>query len=126
MSDGIARSGWDLDLAYGKDRERALWSILHAKAGEFIEVKSDGKAATTGNLFVEYKQRGRLSGLSTTTADWWAFEVGDTWIIVPTTRLKAAARLAIDRKLIAKGGDFNLYEGALVPITWLTNPWSST
>ena len=125
MSEGLSRAGFDLALKDGEKSERALWSILHVKIGDRVEVKSDGIASRSEQLFVEYKQRGRLSGLSTTTADWWAFEVGDTWIIVPTSRLKAAARLAIDRDLVKKGGDFNRYDGAMVPIRWLVSPWTS-
>jgi hypothetical protein len=126
MSDGISRAGWDLDLEYGESREHAIREILCARIGGRVEVKSDAKAATTGNVFLEIKQHGRMSGLATTTADWWAIEIGDTWLIVPTKRLKAAAILAKSKWGTKQGGDFDNYTGVLVPVTWLVNPWRDT
>jgi hypothetical protein len=91
-----------------------------------IEVKSDGKCQSTGNLFVEYKQKGRPSGLATTEAQRWAFEYApDCWIIVPTQRLRGLCRLAYKQKRIQKGGDHNEYEGVLLPIQWLVRPMGS-
>ena len=87
-----------------------------------VEVKSDAIARRTGNLFVEYRQRGRPSGIAVTEAEYWAFEYDqDCWLVVPTQRL-----LEITREVYRdyperrrKGGDFNLYDGVLVPIRLL-------
>jgi hypothetical protein len=118
MSDGVAREGWDLDLRHGLARESAL---VHLLLRAHVEVKSDGRCATTGNLFVEYRHQGRPSGIAVTTADRWAFEFDeDCRLIVPTDRLRAIARLAYRLGRISHGGDHNRSEGVLVPIVWLT------
>ncbi len=120
MAEGIAREGFDIDLRHGLAREDALVDVfLKAK----VEHKCDEKARRTGNLFIEYRQKGRPSGIAVTTADWWAFEFDDeTWLIVPTEKLKRLARLAYQQNRRAKGGDNNLYEGVLLPTEWLVRP----
>src|SRR3954454_12200058 len=118
MSEGLAREGFDVDLRHGLARENAL---VHLLLRAHVEVKSDGRCAETGRLFIEYRHNGRPSGIAVTTADRWAFEFDeDCWLIVPTNRLRAIARLAYRRGRIARGGDHNRSEGVLVPITWLT------
>lgn len=93
MTTGIARQGFDLDLRHGQAREEAL---VHTLLGSRVEAKSDGRCRATGNLFIEYRYRGRPSGISTTTASRWAFEFDDNaWLIVPTDRLREAARRAL-------------------------------
>ena len=84
-----------------------------------VEVKSDAIARRTGNLFIEYRQKGRPSGISVTEADYWAFEYDDDcWLVVPTDRLREVARgiYANHPERRRRGGDFNQYEGVLVPI----------
>lgn len=72
MADGLAGEGFDVDLRYGQAREDALVQVFLRSR---VEVKSDRQAARTGNVFVEFKQKGRPSGLAVTMADWWAFEL---------------------------------------------------
>jgi hypothetical protein len=121
VTTGLARAGFDIDLRYGQLREGRLAQIL-AALGPLIEVKSDTKARSTGNLFLEYRQKGRPSGLAKTEAQWWAFEIDeDVWLIVPFRRLRAAAARAYRLGRTARGGDFNNYDGVLVPIDWLTH-----
>lgn len=123
MADGIARAGFDIDLRDGQAREDAL---VHVFLKDKVEHKYDGKARSTGNLFVEYSQKGKPSGLATTTADYWAFEYDDNcWLIVPTERLKAVASQAYKAGKRKKGGDGDQYEGVLVPIEWLVRPWKA-
>lgn len=64
------RAQFDKDRIYGEEGENLLGRILHDK----IEVKRERKAAFTGNLAVEYRCRGKKSGIGVTTAKWW------TWI----------------------------------------------
>jgi hypothetical protein len=121
LSIGKAREGFDLDLKYGQSREEALSTLL--RGGKTVEVKSDGKCRRTGNLFVEFRQKGRPSGLAVTTADYWAFEYDDDqWLIVPTAKLKAVAAVYYKQGKTALGGDGNKYEGVLVPIKALVGP----
>jgi hypothetical protein len=117
MSSGLARAGFDIDLRHGQAREDAL---VHTLLASQVEAKSDGRARQTGNLFVEFRHHGRPSGISTTAAHRWAFEYDDgCWLIVPTERVREAARRALQEDRRAVGGDFDQSEGALVPIHWL-------
>jgi len=111
----INRSDFDLDLRYGVDRENAFGDIL---AGSSVEVKSDRKAATTGNFFLEFRQHGRNSGIAVTKADFWAIEFArNCWIIIPTETLKAVGRQVYKRRGFVKGGDGNNFDGVLVSLT---------
>jgi len=117
MASGQARKGFDLDLMDGQAREDALARLLMKTR---VEVKSDERCRETGHVFVEFSSRGKPSGISTTTADWWAIEFNkDCWLFLPTARLKEIARLAWQRGMKAKGGDQDTSEGVLVPLEWL-------
>jgi hypothetical protein len=114
---------FDKSLEYGQLREDALARILFSTR---VEVKSDKRAATTGNVFIEYQQgfgQQRLSGIATTKADVWAIEVpGICWVLIETERLKALARRARDDGRKTFGGD-NHNKGALVPLEWIVLPF---
>lgn len=119
MTTGVARAGFDIDLAYGTSREDAFRHVLN---GATVEVKSDRECRRTGNLFIEYRQKGRPSGIAVTTADYWAFEYDDDcWLVVPIERLRSVARDVYRSRpdLRRKGGDFDLYDGVVVPIHML-------
>lgn len=126
MARQVAGAGFDLELKYGKEREQQLGRLAeHTR----IEVKSDRYAASTGNLAVEYQQRlngrWRQSGIATTEADMYVFElVGlETWIWVETARLKALTRRAIGAGLKKDVGDGGNHRNAMVPIEWITRTW---
>lgn len=117
MTDGLANAGFDLDLKEGQYSENEL-----SKALSFgkVEVKRDKKCADTGNLFVEYRYKGFASGISVSTADYWAFEYCDgNWLLVPLERLKTLARRAFSEGRIKAGGDYNRSIGVLIPIEWM-------
>ena len=121
MSDGLSREGFDIDLRFGQQAEGECMRLLLLRAGiEFIEVKADEKARSTGNVFIEYRQRGRPSGIAVTTAQLYAIRISPLhWVWLPTERLKGLARLAYKQRRLACGGDYNRYEGVLVPLEWL-------
>ena len=115
MSIGKAREGFDLDLKHGESREGSLATLL--RGGKKVEVKSDGICRHTGNVFVEFEQHGRPSGLAVSTADYWAFEVNDDqWTIIPTQKLKKIAAGYYKQGKVIWGGDHNNYRGVLVPV----------
>lgn len=101
---------WDLEL--GQLAEKRLAEILqNAK----IEVKRDMMAHKTGQVFVEYLSRGKPSGISKTTADFWAFVLnGQRIILIPTDSLKDICRAAIREGKTRQGGDENSSVGAMV------------
>lgn len=110
----VAREGFDLDLAFGEARESAF---VEALQDCHVECKSDQKARVTGRVAIEYEQRGRPSGISTTSARFYAIEVeDDQWIVIRTSLLKALTRAAIADNRSALVGDGSRYRCAFVMI----------
>lgn len=118
---GKTQKNFDIDIEYGRQGENYLLDILETKR---IEVKTDRIAHITGNVAVEYRYRGRPSGIATTEADYWAFILYDmtTIIMVPTDKLKSIARQKYKQDQITLGGDENASEMILIPINELTKP----
>jgi hypothetical protein len=114
MSKGLTRAGFDADLRIGHQAEGEFLRQLHSGP---LEHKADKKARETGNIFVEYAQPSGKSGLATTKAETWVFEVNDgVWIAVSTDKLKEIARKAHRCQGSVNGGDYNNYTGVLVNI----------
>ena len=71
---GVVSQGYnpnfDIDLAFGVKNENELADILqNAK----IEVKTEREIwVDTDNIVIETRYKGEPSGISTTTADYWA------------------------------------------------------
>ena len=114
---------FDIDLAYGEIQEKELYRIL---AKERIEVKAEkGKWKKTGNIAVELSCRGKLSGLSTTKAGYWATVLAEessrdikAIIIIPTDEMKKRVKSIVKQgsgKMVM-GGDENASELALIPL----------
>jgi hypothetical protein len=77
------------------------------------ELKSDEQCQTTGNLFIEFEQKGRPSGIAVTEAECWATQFRhDCYVLVPTRQMK---KLCEREKRIVRGGDYDNYRGYLVP-----------
>lgn len=104
------------DLKVGQIKEKELGDILENKT---IEVKNDLKATTTNNVFVEYFSRGKLSGVSTSEADFYCFAFGDTYHIIKTSKLKEICRKYLNTNRDVLGGDNNTSAGILLPINEL-------
>ena len=61
------RKKFDIDLEYGKVREKQVADMLQDKK---IEVKSErGMWQNTGNIAIEYESYGKPSGINATEAD---------------------------------------------------------
>lgn len=77
-----------------------------------LEVKMDSKAIDTKNLFCELESNGVPSGLQTTSARLWAFELSDgSCVLIATEMLRALAK-SCHKTAAAHGKN----RGALVPI----------
>jgi hypothetical protein len=112
-------SDFSHDLELGKKGENLLAKILLLK-GDKIEVKTDLQATQTGNVFIEYKSRDKLSGLSTSKADYWAFLISNEQIIIiETNKLKELCKTKGLRRV--DGGDNNTSKGILIPLNKLIN-----
>jgi hypothetical protein len=74
------------------------------------EVKTDSYAYNTGNLFVEFKSRGKDSGLEVTEADWWVqVQPGfrEMWCIRPDSLKLLIERNKAKIHSTSYGGDAN-------------------
>lgn len=112
------RPEFDISLAKGGLREDAFANVLFKAT---VEVKSNPKGKETGNFFLEFRQRGKPSGIALTKAEFWAIEFDDDcWIILPTERLKRVGRRIFREfpQLVRMGGD-NQNEGVLIPLAEL-------
>jgi hypothetical protein len=88
----MKNSNFDLDFSYGSEGEKLVKELL--TGGLTVEVKRDRKWHSTNNLYIEVecwymtKQAWEPSGLSVTTASYWAFVLEQTTLIVPTDVLR--------------------------------------
>lgn len=75
-----------------------------------IEVKEDFMCQKTGNVAVEFKCRGKYSGILTTIADYYIYKIwtngydAASYYSIPTDDLKKAI-IAMEYKTVAIGGD---------------------
>lgn len=112
---------FDKDLREGQAREDAF---VHVLLRSRVEHKRDHKCVVTGNVAIEYEQRGRdgvvrNSGVGNSEAERYAIEFApECWLIIPTERVKALARRAIRAGRERWIGDGNNHHNALVPFGW--------
>jgi len=102
------------DLKVGQLGEKKLADIL---SGNKIEVKTDLQAHKTGNVFIEYSSRGKWSGISTSEAEYYAFIISKSQIVIiesQTLKNKCARYFKSERDVL--GGDSNTSKGILLPI----------
>lgn len=125
MTEGLSRKGFDLDLRDGLISEGVLGRLLAADA-RALELKQAHRANEYGAVFVEVFQTlyspARASGLSITESQWWAWDLGERFVILPTSEMVRLTCLAFEKSGSTWGGDFNKFLGVRVPLRWLTSP----
>ena len=90
------KSSFDLDFSYGRKGEQLVEELL--TEGKRIEVKRDRKWHLTGNVYIEVEcfftkdNKWAPSGLAVTEAEYWAFVLKKTVIMLPTTVLWHAVK----------------------------------
>lgn len=115
---------FDFDLPEGQAAERLVREILCGECGP-VEVKRDFKASATGNVAIEFKCRGRPSGISTSTALWWAIVLDgakyghEVAILIKTSRLRAISKHLYKQGKWTRGGDDKASEMVLIPVAQL-------
>ena len=121
MSPTKARPNFDLDLKFGQDKENELQEILH---NEPLECKCDKRCIDTGNVFVEFEDRGKPSGISITKSTFYAFclykkerEKKQIWVLIPTEILKKLMK----KYPVKSGGDNWEARGHIIPKEDLLN-----
>ena len=106
-------SDFRYDLEVGNIAEKQLSILL----GKRVEVKNDQKAHITGNVFIEYESRGKLSGISTSEAEYYCLVImGKRFILIESNELKKLCRKYIGTNRDVKGGDSNTSKGILLPL----------
>ena len=101
------RKKFDIDLEYGKVREKLVADMLQNKK---IEVKSEREVwQKTGNIAIEYECYGKPSGITTTESDYWFHNlcIGDETfgtLVFDTKSLKKIIN-KLDYKRSVSGGD---------------------
>lgn len=113
---------FDCDLKDGQDAER--WLSMLGKLGR-VEVKRERDMwFSTGNLFFEYKSRGKDSGYKVTQADYWAtvLTCGESYcgcfiFDVPTLKRNLRRLFELGIAKVKHGGDDGTSRGLVVPIS---------
>ena len=98
---------FDLDLQYGKVREKKIAEMLENKK---IEVKSERDIwQKTGNIAIEYECYGKPSGICSTEADSWFHNlcIGEDTFATIVFETKSLKRIIdkLDYKRTVSGGD---------------------
>ena len=109
---------FDIDLSKAQIREKELRDIL-SKAK--VEVKTDSIWKGSKNLAVEFRCRGKPSGISVSEAEYYAFILdANTYtegiIIIPIEKLLYLAKKFYRLRKVKNGGDDNASEMVLIPI----------
>jgi len=118
---------FDLDLKFGEFHEQLLFQSLSKTGNVTIEVKTDRLAVKTGNIAVEFRYRGRPSGIQTTKSDEYFFVIVEEdgsiryRLNIPTVKLKKIAYRRFINGLTTTGGQYNATEMILIPIIDLLN-----
>ena len=122
LSTDYINNKFDLDLDFGKVGEKYIEQVFEGDGR--IEVKTERDIwATTGNIAIEVRCRGKLSGISTTDAQTWIqlLSLKDDikgGFIMPVKKLKARIKElheSGDAKLVM-GGDDSESQMVLLPI----------
>ena len=94
--------------AFIKSGYHKEYDINIPEASQTVEVKQDFKSQYTGNIVVEIEMYGKPSGLSTTTADWWAIHISPEeliWITPETIKAMLLIEEFDTVEFIGKGDD---------------------
>ena len=103
------RKKFDIDLEYGRVREKLVADMLQDKK---IEVKSERDMwQKTGNIAIEYESYGKPSGINNTEADYWFHNlcIGDDTFCTLVFKVDNLRKLIdkLDYKRSVSGGDHN-------------------
>lgn len=110
-----------LDLPEGTAAERLAKEILSGERGT-VEVKREWIVSSSGNVAVEFKCRGRSSGIATSMATWWAFVLDgpkyghEVVILIKRVRLRDLAREFYKKGSWKPGGDNGASRMVLIPV----------
>lgn len=111
-------SDFRYDLQVGQVYEKQFRDLLGSK----IEIKRDFKCLETGNIYVEYESRGKLSGIATSEAEYWCYWLSNYHcVFIKTETLKDLCRKYLNTNRDKRGGDSNTSKGILLPLNDFIN-----
>ena len=121
LTEGYCK-GFDLDLEFGKMGEEFTQKVFEGNSK--VEVKTERDMwKRTGNVAIELASRGKLSGLNTTKAEWWAQVLTiegniEGVLMFPVEKLKEIVKRSVKRGRgrMVMGGDSDTSELALIPL----------
>ena len=108
-----ARPQFDLDLKFGQQKEDEFKKEVEGQ----LECKVDRLCQKTGNVFIEFEDAGKPSGISKTTAAYYAIALykkerkKQIWVLIPTEILK---KLMV-KYPVKSGGDNWEAKGHIIP-----------
>ena len=122
ITEEYKRDKFDIDLDFGKVGEKVVEEMFEGDGK--IEVKTEREIwKTSKNIAIEIRCRGKLSGISTTTAKTWIhmLDGGGGGFIFPVKELreKIKKRKQDGKLRLVMGGDDNAAQLALLPIAEL-------
>ena len=101
--------------AYIIDGYYKYYDIFIPEKNLGIEVKKDVKSQETGNLVIEVEFNGYPSALSTTRADYWVFDDGESYIWIEPSKLRSIVHnFGQIREFVGKG-DTRAKKAHLIP-----------
>ncbi len=122
----MANYDFDLDLVVGEEAEDLVAWLRIELAKRTIEVKRDIYVAKSGNVAIEYKSRGKPSGIAVSIAAWWAIVLDgpgyemEQIVFIRLERLKRKCRKYFGAKGRDKpGGDNGTSRMILLPVSEL-------
>lgn len=109
---------FDIDLEKAEIREKELRDILGKSK---VEIKTDSIWKTSKNLAIEFRCRGKPSGISVSEAEYYVFILDvngltEGILIIPIEKVIVLARKYYKLGTKVNGGDDNASEMVLVPI----------
>ena len=114
-----ARPQFDLDLKFGQQKEDEFKKEVEGQ----LECKVDRLCQKTGNVFIEFEDAGKPSGISKTTAAYYAIALykkerkKQIWVLIPTVILKKLMK----KYPVKSGGDNWEAKGHIIPKQDLLN-----
>ena len=119
------KSNFDLDLEFGGIGEDYILKVF--ESGNKVEVKTERDAwKRTGNIVIEIRCKGKMSGLSITDADTWCHVLTDNGNVVGTIVIPVDFLKLRVKKLVKDGkakiqlvGDNKESQVVLLPIKYI-------
>jgi len=119
VTEEYKRDKFDIDLDFGKVGEKVVEEMFEGDGK--IEVKTEREIwKRSGNIAIEIRDRGKLSGISTTKAKTWIhmLDGGGGGFIFPVEELRKKIKERQEKGVLrlTMGGDDNAAQLALLPI----------